>query len=302
MNTRTPTPAPPPLFDLAAANAHVVAVVERSSSSFSMGMKSLPPAKRQAMFAIYAFCREVDDVADEGGTTEERLTELNLWRDEVGRLFAGNPTRLTSLALAEPVRRFKLPKEEFLALIDGMEMDARETMRAPDMATLMLYCRRVAGTAGLLSLPIFGADEPEAPEFAIALSDALQLTNILRDIAEDAGRDRLYLPRDLLEKHGIDPSLPAKTVLYHPSLTGVFDDLAREARRRYADADRALMQCNRKRLRPALLMMAIYEAILDQLQRTGWRPDAPPPKLSKAAKLWAALTRGLFRPAWHPST
>ena len=298
----TPAPAPLPLSELPAANAHVVAVVEGASSSFSMGMKSLPPAERLAMFAIYAFCREVDDVADEGGTTEQRLAELELWRDEVERLYAGAPTRLTSLALLEPVRRFRLPKEEFLALIDGMEMDARETMRAPDMATLMLYCRRVAGTAGLLSLPVFGADEPEAPTFAIALSDALQLTNILRDIAEDAGRDRLYLPRDLLVKHGIDPELPPQTVIRHPSLAGVFGDLVREARRYYAEADKALARCDRKRLRPALLMMAIYEAILDHLERAGWRPDAPPPKLSKAAKLWAALTRGLLRPAWRPST
>ncbi|MEI6558334.1 MAG: presqualene diphosphate synthase HpnD [Rhodospirillaceae bacterium] len=295
-------PAAAPAFDLAAANAHVVAVVERASSSFSMGMKSLPPAERQAMFAIYAFCREVDDVADEGGSTEERLAELELWRAEVASLYAGAPTRLTSLALLEPVRRFNLPQEEFLALIDGMEMDARETMHAPDMATLLLYCRRVAGTAGLLSLPIFGADEPEAPTFALALSNALQLTNILRDIAEDAGRDRLYLPRELLLRHSIDPDLPAKTVYRHPSLAWVFRDLAREARRCYAEADRALARCNRKRLRPALLMMAIYEAVLDHLERTGWRPDAPPPRLSKPAKLWAALTRGLLRPVWRPST
>ena len=295
-------PAPLPLSELPAANAHVVAVVERSSSSFSMGMKSLPPAERQAMFAIYAFCREVDDVADEGGTTEQKLTDLVLWREEVERLYAGSPTRLTTLALLEPVRRFKLPKEEFIALIDGMEMDARESMRAPDMATLMLYCRRVAGTAGLLSLPIFGADEPEAPEFAIALSDALQLTNILRDITEDAERGRLYLPRELLLRNGIDPALPPWSVIRHPGLAGVFRELVREARRRYADADRALARCNRKRLRPALLMMAIYEAILDRLERAGWHPEAPPPKLSKAAKLWAALTRGLLRPAWRPST
>ena len=296
------SPAPLPLSELAAANTHVVTVVESASSSFSMGMKSLPPAERLAMFAIYAFCREVDDIADDGGTTEQRLAALQLWRDEVERLYAGTPTRLTSLALLEPVRRFKLPKEEFIALIDGMEMDARESMRAPDTATLMLYCRRVAGTAGLLSLPVFGADEPEAPDFAIALSDALQLTNILRDIAEDAERGRLYLPRELLLKYGIDPDLSPKSVIRHPSLSKVFRDLVRVARSCYAEADKALVHCKRKRLRPALLMMAIYEAILNRLERAGWNPDAPPPKLSKAAKLWAALTRGILRPAWRPST
>jgi len=289
-------------LDLAAAQAHVVEVVTRSGSSFSLGMKVLPAERRLAQFAVYAFCREVDDVADEGGTTEEKLAELERWREEVHRLYDGRPTRPTAVALLEPVRRFRLPREEFLALIDGMEMDARESMRAPDMATLRLYCRRVAGTAGLLSLPVFGAAEPEARDFALALGDALQLTNILRDIAEDAERQRLYLPRELLEQHGIDPSRPLAEVLRHPGLAKVFDDLARLARRRYAEADAALIHCNRKPLRPALLMMGIYEAILDHLERTGWNPDAPPARLSKPAKLWAALTRGLLRPKWRPST
>lgn len=291
-----------PASDIAAARAHVVEVVTRSGSSFSLGMKILPEERRMAQFAVYAFCREVDDVADEGGTTDERLAELELWRQEIERLFQGNPTRPTTRALAEPVRRYSLPREEFLALIDGMEMDARESIHAPDMATLLLYCRRVAGAPGLLSLPVFGASGENARRFALALGDALQLTNILRDIAEDADRGRLYLPRELLEKHGIDPSAPPAAILHHPGLSGVFVDLAALARTRYAEADWALAGCDRRTLKPALLMMGIYEAILHKLERTGWNPDAPPPRLSKAAKLWAALTRGLLRPAWRPST
>ena len=280
---------------LDAAQAHVQGVVTRSGSSFSLGMRILPSERRMAMYAIYAFCREVDDVADDGGPTETRLAELERWREEVHRLYQGRPSRPTTLALLEPIRRFELPREEFLALIDGMEMDARETMRAPTMTMLLLYCRRVAGTVGLLSLPVFGAAEAEARTFALTLGDALQLTNILRDLAEDAERNRLYLPREALEHHGIDPTLSPAAVLRHPALPAVFRDLTVLARTRYAEANAALLHCDRRRLRPALLMMAIYEAILDRLELHGWNPDRPPPHLSKGAKLWAALTRGLLR-------
>jgi phytoene synthase len=280
---------------LAAAQAHVLDVVKRSGSSFSLGMRILPAPRRQAMYAIYAFCREVDDVADDGGPTEVRLAELERWRAEIGHLYDGRPTRPTTLALLEPVRRFGLPREEFLALIDGMEMDARETMRAPAMTTLLLYCRRVAGTVGLLSLPVFGATEAEARTFALTLGDALQLTNILRDLSEDAGRNRLYLPREVLERHGVDPTQAPAVVLRHPGLPAVFRELTAQARGRYAEARAALGCCDHRRLRPALLMMAIYEAVLDRLEHHGWDPDRPPPPLSKGAKLWAALTRGLLR-------
>ena len=290
------------MTSLSEAEAHTVAVVTRSASSFSLGMKMLPAERRKAMYAVYAFCREVDDVADAGGSTDVRLTELERWREEVLRLYQGRPTRPTTLALLSPVRTFALPQEEFLALIDGMEMDARESMRAPEMATLLLYCRRVAGTAGLLSLPIFGATELEARVFALSLADALQLTNILRDLLEDALRGRLYLPRETLLHHGIEPTLAPDAVLRHPAMPAVFGDLIRLARERYAEADAALSHCNRRRLQPALLMMAIYEAILDRLESAGWNPTAAAPRLSKPAKLWAALTRGLLRPKWRPST
>ncbi len=280
---------------LTAAQEHVQEVVTRSGSSFSLGMRILPSERRQAMYAIYAFCREVDDVADDGGPTEVRLAELERWREEVHRLYDHQPTRPTTLALLEPIRRFGLPREEFLALIDGMEMDARETMRAPTATMLSLYCRRVAGTVGLLSLPVFGATEAEARTFALTLGDALQLTNILRDLAEDAERDRLYLPRETLERHGIDPTLAPAAVLRHPALPAVFRELTARARGFYGEANAALRHCNRRRLRPALLMMAIYQAILDHLERYGWNPDQPPPPLSKGAKLWAAFSRGLLR-------
>lgn len=286
---------------IAEARRHVRALVERSGTSFALGMRILPRPRREAMFAIYAFCREVDDIADEPGSEAEKLAGLAAWRREIDALYLGAPGRLTTLALAEPVVRFRLPHEEFLAVIDGMEMDAREALVAPDMATLRLYCRRVAGAVGLLSLRAFGADDPAAADFALRLGEALQLTNILRDLDEDAERGRLYLPRDLLDAHGIGAGEPA-AVLAHPGLPQVCDDLAALARQRFAEADQALALCDRRRLRPALLMMGIYEDTLDRLLARGWRDRTGSLRRGKAGKLWAAFRRGLMRPGWQPST
>ncbi|CAO3424874.1 presqualene diphosphate synthase HpnD [Azospirillum doebereinerae] len=280
--------------------AHVVEMVRRSGSSFYLGMRILPPERRRAMYAIYAFCREVDDVADGLDSDAVKRTELHEWRAEVERLYGGHPTRPATRALAGPVRRFGLPRDEFLAIIDGMEMDLGNGLLAPDEATLRLYCRRVAGAVGRLSLHVFGAVEPEARGFAVALGEALQLINILRDVAEDAERGRLYLPGALLRRHGIDPAAGVLPLLSHPALDAACRDLAATARARLAEADRALLHCQRSRLRPALLMMGIYEALLDTLERRGWRGDEPPLALSKPRKLWAALTRGLLRPTWRP--
>ena len=288
--------------DPAAALAHVTTVVNASGSSFSLGMKILPKVRRQAMFAIYAFCREVDDVADEDGDPQDKLARLGEWRTEVDRLYADQPTLLTTMALQDPVHRFGLPKEEFIAIIDGMEMDARESMRAPDLDDLKLYCRRVAGAVGLLSIPVFGAGEPDARKFALALGEALQLTNVLRDIDEDALRGRLYLPRELLNRHGISPDEPPSVVAGHHAVAGVCADLAEMARERFSAADRYLAGCDRRALRPALLMMGIYDAILRRLQARGWTPGLGPIRMSKAAKIWAAFNLGLWRPQWQPST
>ncbi|WP_448190981.1 presqualene diphosphate synthase HpnD [Azospirillum sp. sgz301742] len=281
--------------------AHITEVVTRSGSSFYLGMRILPPDRRTAMYAVYAFCREVDDIADGPDSDAVKRAELREWRAEVERLYAGCPTRPTAWALAEAVRRFDLPRDELLTIIDGMEMDLGDGLQAPDMATLTLYCRRVAGAVGMLSLHAFGADEPEARDFAVALGEALQLTNILRDVGEDAERGRLYLPGDLLRRHGIDPAAGIPAVLAHPALDSACRELAAMARARFAEADRALLRCRRARLRPALLMMGIYEGILDALERRGWHGAEAPLALSKPRKLWAALTKGLLRPAWRPS-
>ncbi len=275
--------------------------MEHSGTSFSLGMKILPAERRDAMFAVYAFCREVDDIADEPGTVEEKLSGLAAWRREVDALYRGDPGRPTTRALAGPVDRYALPREEFLAIIDGMEMDARESLCAPDMETLRLYCRRVAGAVGMLSIRIFGATEPEAEDFALKLGEALQLTNILRDLDEDAERGRLYVPAELLAAHGIEVR-DAETVLTHRALPKVCAELAAMARQRFDDADEVLARCNRRNLRPALLMMGIYDDTLDRLNARGWQDRSGSLRRGKVGKLWAAVRRGLLRPRWQPST
>jgi len=281
------------MTDLAIANAqdHVREVATRSGSSFLWGMRLLPRPRREAMYAIYAFCREVDDIADEGGTPEEKLRALAAWREEIDRLYAGDPRSPTAKALLRPVRDYALPREEFLAVIDGMEMDAREDIRAPGLADFRLYCRRVAGAVGVLSVHAFGATEPEAHELALAEGDALQFTNILRDVAEDAGRGRLYLPRELLRRHGIESSDPLE-VLRDPRLPAVCRDLAALAEERFAEAARLMARCRRGPMRPARIMLAVYRRLLTRLEQRGWQDMTQRVSLPKAEKLWIALRNG----------
>jgi squalene synthase HpnD len=285
--------ANPPGLDLDAAQAHVQAVVTASGSSFYWSMRLLPRAKRDAMYAIYAFCREVDDVADGDASPAAKLTELRGWRGEIAALFAGRPSWPTTRALAWPVSRFDLPRVEFDAMLDGMEMDAGERMRAPRLAELERYCRCVAGAVGLLSLRVFGARGRRLDLGALALGEALQLTNILRDLTEDAARGRLYLPRELLDHHGIASHDPER-VLGHPALPEVCGALAGHARRRFEDAERLLASGDRRQLRPALVMMQVYWRTLERLMARGWERLDQPVRLARPERLWLALRYGLL--------
>src|SRR6266571_403436 len=209
-----------------------------SGSSFYVAMRVLPWAQRRAMFAIYAFCRAVDDVADGRGDRQARLDELAHWRRDIDALFAGLPTSRVR-ALSEPVRTFDLQREDFLSIIDGMEMDARADIRAPDLATLDLYCDRVACAVGRLSVRVFGMSAQGGAPLAFHLGRALQLTNILRDLDEDADRGRLYLPLEVLLAAGIGQTEPAK-VLDDPHLAAACKVIVDRARSHFAEA-RGLM-------------------------------------------------------------
>jgi phytoene synthase len=267
--------------------------VEAAGTSFYWAMRLLPEARRNAMYAIYAFCREVDDIADDDRPAADKLAGLAQWRDEIDALFAGQPRRPVARALRQPVLRYDLRRADFLAVIDGMEMDAREAIRAPDLATLDLYCRRVAGAVGHLSVHIFGDSSDAAHRVADSLGRALQLTNVLRDLDEDARRGRLYLPREILDAHGIGGADPA-AVLRDPALPAACRALAVIAEDHFRASRSEMAQCRRRAMRPAAVMGAVYRATLAELVRRGWREPRARVILSKPLKLWLALRHGLI--------
>jgi squalene synthase HpnD len=267
--------------------------VEAAGTSFYWAMRLLPEERRNAMYAVYAYCREVDDIADDDRPAADKLAALAQWRGEIDALYAGQPRRLVARALRQPVLRYDLRRTDFLAVIDGMEMDAREAIRAPDLATLDLYCGRVAGAVGHLSVHIFGDSSEAAYRVADSLGRALQLTNVLRDLDEDGRRGRLYLPREILDAHGIGGADPA-AVLRHPALPAACRALAAIAQDHFQASRRAMAQCRRRPMRPAAVMAAVYRATLAELVRCGWREPGTRVSLPKPLMLWLALRHGLI--------
>ena len=268
-------------------------MVLRAGSSFLWGMRLLPPPRRRAMYGIYAFCRAVDDIADGPEDEPQKLKQLESWRREVDLLFAGTPEHPIMRALQEATRRFDLPKAEFLAVIDGMEMDVRQPALAPSLAVFRLYCRRVAGAVGLLSVHAFGAKGPQAEELAVIEGEALQITNILRDLKEDAARGRLYVPREYLEEQGIVEEDP-EAVLADPRFSEVHQALCAEARQRFQQARQLIRQTPGSSLRPARLMLEIYSRLLERLDSTGWPNNGGRIRVPRAVKLWLILRYGLI--------
>lgn len=268
--------------------------VRQSGSSFYWGMRVLEAPRRRAMYAVYAFCREIDDIADEEGMLPlERLRRLDAWRDEVGRIFSGGAEHPVARALTGPAAEYRLRPDDLLAVIDGCAMDAEAAVTRPSLAVLDLYCDRVACAVGRLSVRVFGPWTPRCDDVAAALGRALQLTNILRDVEEDAGIGRLYLPDELLSAYGIEGDDPA-AVLAHPALPLVQRDLAVLARRAFAEADLAMAGCPRPTMRPAALMRSTYRAILDRLEAGGWRRGGGRVRLPVGLKLWYAVRHGLL--------
>src|ERR1700716_3801305 len=196
---------------LEAATANANYGTSASGSSFYAAMRILPREQREAMFLIYSFCRQVDDIADSDGPRPKRLAALQQWREDIDALYQGHPPARV-VDYAATVKKFDLKREDFLAVIDGMEMDVPQDIRAPDLATLDLYCDRVASAVGRLSVRVFGLAEDDGILLAHHLGRALQLTNILRDIDEDAAIGRLYLPREALLHAGITSDDPQKVI------------------------------------------------------------------------------------------
>ena len=269
------------------ASSHAT-VPPAAGSSFYLGMRILPPAEREAMYAIYAFCRAVDDIADSPGPETDRVGELEAWRQDVDALYRGD-VRPRTAALAPFIGRFGLERQSFHDVIDGMEMDVRADIQAPDWATLDLYCDRVASAVGRLSARVFGLEAAEADVLAHHLGRALQLTNILRDLDEDAAIRRLYLPREPLERIGLTRFDPA-AVLEHPKLTEVCLEVADRARHHYDEADRVMKRQPRRVVRAPRLMEAAYRSVLDGLARRGFA--APRARVGKSKlRILGALIR-----------
>lgn len=261
--------------------------VRDAGSNFYLAMRLMPARKRAAMFAIYAFARALDDVVDGPATIEEKRNALKKWRAELARAYEGDPLTPIGQALRSAIAAYALPREEFEALLQGMEMDVGEALRAPSQTTLDLYCRRVAGTIGLLSLPVFGCDTAPDRAFAIALARALQLTNIVRDVAEDGARGRLYVPREILDESGVGEIEPER-IASHPRFPVIRQRLCDLAHSAFTAADATLAACARpRRLWPALIMMGIYRRLLAAIRAAA--PDGSQARVRRRTQAWVAL-------------
>jgi len=256
-----------------------------SGSSFYLAMRILPKAERAAMFAIYRFCRMVDDIADDGTRPRpRRAEELDEWRADLAALYDGKPAGRAAF-LEEAVQAFGLKQADFHAVIDGMAMDVAADIRAPDSATLDLYCDRVASAVGRLSTRIFGMDEQPGLELAHELGRALQLTNILRDLDEDAAIGRLYLPRELLVQAGIATTEP-QAAIGDARVDNACRILAARTLEHFAAADRLMRSRPKGRLMAPRLMAAVYSALLRDMLAQGWAPPRARARISKPRLLW----------------
>lgn len=274
-----------------------------AKSSFYLAMRVLEPERRDAMYAIYGFCRAVDDIADEDGDRTVRLALLDGWRRDLDELYAGRIHKRCA-DLAWPVRRFALDRADFEAVIDGMAMDVVEDIRAPEWAKLDLYCDHVASAVGRLSVRIFGLAEDDAePDeidglptrprlLAYHLGRALQLTNILRDLDEDEARGRLYLPREALVAAGITDFSKAR-VLLHPGLGEACAAVAARAREHYEEAELIMKVSPPRAVKAPYLMATAYRSIFDRLVARGFAPPRAPVHASRAKILLALLRSAL---------
>jgi len=258
-----------------------------AGSTFYRAMRILPPQQRHAMYEIYSFCRKVDDIADDPGDRMVRLAQLQQWRRDIDAICAGLP--LDTLAgLARATREFGLAREDFLAVIDGMEMDVLADIRAPDLATLDLYCDRVASAVGRLSVKVFGLDADTGHDLAHHLGRALQLTNILRDIDEDAGIGRLYLPREALQDAGITSTDPGE-VIAHPALGRAVEPVIARVREHFARADAIMNAAPRRAVRAPRIMGEAYKGYLNGLVARGFAAPREKVRLSKVRLLLIIL-------------
>ena len=265
----------------------------QSGSSFYYSFLFLPKARREAITALYAFCREVDDIADECSDTALARTKLEWWRVELARTFAGEPSHPVSQALLPAIRAYDLAREQFEEIIDGMEMDLQH-VRYADFKALQLYCYRVAAVVGQLAAAIFGYSERKTLKYAHDLGLAFQLTNIIRDVGEDARRNRIYLPQDELAQFGVQES---DMLAGHssPAFRALMAHQVARARTFYRQALEELTASDRRNQRPGLVMAAIYQTLLNEIENDGYPVLDRRISLTPLRKLWIAWRTWVFR-------
>lgn len=270
-----------------------------SGSSFYYSFLFLPPERRRAITALYAYCREVDDIVDEVTDVGVAQRKLAWWGEEIARLYAGDPQHPVTRALAPHLAAFGLRREDLLLVLEGMAMDLRQN-RYLDFAALARYCHHVAGVVGEMAAGIFGASSPQTYEYARKLGLALQLTNIVRDVGEDARRGRVYLPLEDLQHFGVKVGdlLEGR---YVEGYLPLMQHQAQRARAAYAEALAALPDADRRAQRPGLIMGAIYATLLDEIERDGFRVLHQRIALTPLRKLWIAWRTWVFGPAFAPA-
>lgn len=281
----------------AAVAGSSAAAAASAGSSFHAALRILPAHQRQAMFEIYAFCRAVDDIADaiadDLAPHAERLAGLDAWRRDIANCYAGSPPAALQ-ALAAQIRAFDLQQRDFLAVIDGMTMDVVQDIRAPDAATLDLYCDRVASAVGRLAVRVFGLETSCGIALAHHLGRALQLTNILRDIDEDAAIGRLYLPAEALAAAGIDAARATpQAVVAHAAIGQACAAVAQEAQAHYDQANAIMARCPARLVRSPRIMADVYHRILTRLRTQGWRAPRQRVRLPRAQLLWIMLRHAI---------
>lgn len=264
----------------------------QSGSSFYYSFLFLPKERREAITALYAFCREVDDIADECKDVAIARIKLEWWRHELAQTYADNPSHPVSQALLPAIRAYDLALEQFEEIIDGMEMDLQH-VRYPDFKSLQLYCYRVAAVVGQLAAAIFGFTERNTLKYAHDLGIAFQLTNIIRDVGEDAQRNRIYLPQDELAQFGVSEKdiLTGQT---SPGFRALLAHQTARAQQFYQQAMQELPQADRRNQRPGLVMAAIYQAVLNEIARDGYPVLKQRVSLTPIRKLWLAWRTWVF--------
>lgn len=271
-------------------NNNIKKMVKKSGTSFFWSMRLLPTAKRNAMYTIYAFFRHIDDIIDGPAPVEEKVEMINAWREELDNIYDRKlPTTDIGRKIYKNCMRFKLPKEEFVKMIDSISMDIPNPVQAPTLKQFNSYCRGVAGVPGNLSLRIFGcSDQQMIEDLATCLGNALQITNILRDVKEDALAGRLYIPEEILQKAGISQRDPLSVVV-DKNLAVAREELARIANADYEKAFEIIKKLDKKSAKPVKAIAYIYKRYFDMMSNRGWEIVSPKPHVGKMIKFFLAL-------------